>query len=69
MGKMISSTKKSSERATFGSAERKDSKKVFEPFKMAEIDNIGKESKGPGAYLPPRYVLQNGEVIETKDPT
>jgi hypothetical protein len=36
---------------------------------MAEIENIGKESKGPGAYLPPRYVLENGEVIETKDPT
>jgi hypothetical protein len=42
MGKMIQSTKKSSERATFGTAERKDSKKVIEPFKMAEIDNVGK---------------------------
>jgi hypothetical protein len=69
MGKMIQSTKKTSERATFGSADRNDSKKVLEPFKMAEIDNIGKTSKGPGAYLPPRYVLENGEVIETKDPT
>jgi hypothetical protein len=39
---MIQSTKKSSERATFGTAERKDSKKVIEPFKMAEIDNVGK---------------------------
>lgn len=42
MGKMIESTKKSSGRATFGTAERKNSKKVLEPFKMAEIDNIGK---------------------------
>jgi|LakMenE18May11ns_1017448.scaffolds.fasta_scaffold8536517_1 hypothetical protein len=42
MGKMLLSHKKSSERATFGSAERKDSKKVMEPFKMAEIENIGK---------------------------
>lgn len=36
---------------------------------MAEIENIGKESKGPGTYLPPKYVLENGETIESKDPT
>ncbi len=42
IGKMIDSTKKSSERATFGTSERKDSKKVLEPFKMAVIDNVGK---------------------------
>jgi len=29
MGKMLMSTKKTSERATFGTAERKDSKKVL----------------------------------------
>lgn len=69
MGKMIESRKPTSNRATFGKAERKETKKVLEPFRMAEIDNIGKESKGPGAYLPPRHVLANGELIETKDPT
>lgn len=57
VGKMIDSTKPTAYRTTFGKSERKDSKKVLEPFKMAEIENIGKESKGPGAYLPPRYTL------------
>ena len=37
MGKMILSNKKSNERATFGKAERNESKKVLEPFRMAEI--------------------------------
>ena len=69
MGKMIDSNKKSSSRATFGKAERSNSNKVLEPFKMAERDNYGRESKGPSAYLPPRYTLQNGETIETKDPS
>ncbi len=54
---MLSSQKPTSHRATFGKSERKDSKKVLEPFRIAEIENIGKESKGPAAYLPPRYVL------------
>jgi hypothetical protein len=57
IGKMLSSQKPTSQRATFGKSERKDSKKVLEPFRMAEIENVGKESKGPAAYLPPRYVL------------
>lgn len=66
---MIDSTKPTAYRTTFGKSERKESKKVLEPFKMAEIENVGKEGKGPGAYLPPRYVLENGETIESKDPT
>ena len=69
VGKMINSQKPTAYRATFGKAERKDSKKVLEPAKMAEIDNIGSATKGPGAYLPPRYVLDNGATIETKNPT
>jgi hypothetical protein len=36
---------------------------------MAEIDNMGKDSKGPGAYLPPRFTMEDGKVIEGKDPT
>ena len=63
MGKMIDSNKKSSSKATFGKAERSKSNKVLEPFRMAERDNYGKESKGPSAYLPPRYTLETGEVI------
>ena len=57
---MVNSQKPSASRATFGRSERKDSKKVLEPARMAERDNVGKEGKGPGAYLPPRYVLENG---------
>lgn len=36
---------------------------------MAELDNYGKATKGPGAYLPPRYVLEDGKTIETTNPT
>lgn len=54
---MINSQKPSSYRATFGKAERGQVKKVMEPAKMAEIDNVGTATKGPGSYLPPRYVL------------
>jgi len=39
---MIDSKKPSSSRATFGKSERKEAKKVLEPFRMAEIENIGK---------------------------
>ena len=60
VGKMINSTKPSASRTTFGKAPRSQVKKVIEPAKMAEIDNIGTATKGPGTYLPPRYVLENG---------
>ena len=66
---MINSQKPTASRATFGKAERNQVKKVLEPAKMAEIDNIGTATKGPGSYLPPRYTLENGETIENKDPT
>lgn len=36
---------------------------------MAELQNFGKEGKGPATYLPPRFVLENGETIQAKDPT
>ena len=54
---MINSQKPTSYRTTFGKSERKELKKVMQPAKMAERDNIGSATKGPGAYLPPRYVL------------
>ena len=57
VGKMVSSQKPTASRATFGKAERKEAKKVLEPARMAEIDNLGKTSKGPGAYLPPRHMF------------
>ena len=42
MGKVIDSNKKSSSQATFGKAQRSQSNKVLEPFRMAERDNYGK---------------------------
>lgn len=63
MGRMLTSQKPTAQRATFGKSERKDAKKVLEPFRMAELENIGKEGKGPAAYLPPRSVLSNGQTI------
>lgn len=36
---------------------------------MAERDNFGRATKGPGAYLP-RHVIENGKtIIESADPT
>lgn len=69
VGKMINSQKPTAYRATFGKAERKDAKKVIEPAKMAELDNFGRATKGPGAYLPPRYEVDDGKTIEMADPT
>lgn len=42
VGKMIDSTRPTAHRATFGKAERKEAKKVLEPFRMAERENYGK---------------------------
>lgn len=40
---------------------------MLEPSKISARNNFGKEGKGPGAYLPPRFPLENGEVVEIRD--
>ena len=35
---------------------------------MARVDSSGKLGLGPAAYLPPRYTLTDGQIIEGKNP-